>query len=1012
MKTLPPHRFAAIMTLGCALLPGPGFALRSQDDLSPTAILLSRARTLEQRGRLDLAKQDWTQVLVVDPNDAEALAGMVRAARTEGRTADAASFLKRLKAAHPKDPRIAQLEGNAVAQSTAAELAEAERLARAGDARAAMALYRKVYGLTPPAGAPALAYYGTEAQLEDSRPHAIAGLRALTDRYPADARYSIALGRLLLGSPRTRAEGRTILEGFPGNAEAVAALRGLPGPEQHGGAVDVAAAAATGKLRREDAPALVAGAASSSKPVLPRTIAPGARAGATTSEPSSAVAKPPAPAPASAAVSEPVSRPEPRRAEAVRTAAQGGTHHLASAVAEQAAFSALNAHRLAEAEQRFREILVKDPGNPRALAGLGYLRATVGDFGSAVPFLQQAQENGDRSLALTRAMVNAQFSLALQQAAAARARGDLHTAEERYRAALRERPSDPGALQGLGDTLLQQWRPADAIPVYSKLAQVRPLDPAAWRGLVVAQVSAGHANAALATDARVPADAHSPLQRDSGYERALASARDAGGVEVARVSTPAVPRVAPKIPTPAPAPPPPPQPVEAATPAAPRPAASPERAAPVTARTPASPPSEAHAPRPSGKPLPAPAVAASAPVPAPPLSPALPASASMVHAQPSSGAAFGERLQQANLALLHGKDAEAIVLFRELANHSPERADSWRGLVLALHSAGRESEAASVLIRLPAEAHPILDRDASFQTAAGEVYLAANQPSEALRSFARAQEVFSSQRLPPPLELVLQTARLLAARGDDDNLYRELMYLGDRRDLSDTQRTQVQLIWTRWAVRRARVLAAEGDDRRAVTLLNAAAEAFAGNAEVLRLVAAGYAGVGKAREAVALYRTQDFSTLPATDIEAAIAAAIAARDRRTAEGWLRVGLDRFGRDPEMLTTAAELEQARGHEKRAVELTQQAKSLAPAQNPGQVLTAELKEAKAGAGWGTRPGGTGQLGTLLAPHEAAALGNSTSPGKPYLPAAGENARGAMAGIASSDAPVLTGYDEPSR
>ena len=54
----------------------------------------------------------------------------------------------------------------------------------------------------------------------------------------------------------------------------------------------------------------------------------------------------------------------------------------------------------------------------------------------------------------------------------------------------------------------------------------------------------------------------------------------------------------------------------------------------------------------------------------------------------------------------------------------------------------------------------------------------------------------------------------------------------------------------------------------------------------------------------------------------------------------------------MLNMAAELAQARGREKRAEELSQQAKALAPAQNPGQVLAAELREAPAGSGWAGR------------------------------------------------------------
>ncbi len=111
MKRRPPHRIAAILALGCALVPGTAARVGwLQDEPSATAILLSRARTLEQRGRLDLAKQDWSQVLLADPNDAEALAGLVRAARAEGRSGDADKYLARLRAAHPNDPTLAQLQ--------------------------------------------------------------------------------------------------------------------------------------------------------------------------------------------------------------------------------------------------------------------------------------------------------------------------------------------------------------------------------------------------------------------------------------------------------------------------------------------------------------------------------------------------------------------------------------------------------------------------------------------------------------------------------------------------------------------------------------------------------------------------------------------------------------------------------------------------------------------------------------------------------------------------------------
>src|SRR5213079_1464173 len=48
-------------------------------------ILLSKARSLESRGRMDLAAQNWKQVLLVNPNQTEALAGLARYAKESAR---------------------------------------------------------------------------------------------------------------------------------------------------------------------------------------------------------------------------------------------------------------------------------------------------------------------------------------------------------------------------------------------------------------------------------------------------------------------------------------------------------------------------------------------------------------------------------------------------------------------------------------------------------------------------------------------------------------------------------------------------------------------------------------------------------------------------------------------------------------------------------------------------------------------------------------------------------------
>ena len=73
-------------------------------------ILLSKARSLEARGRMDLAAQNWKQVLLVNPNETEALAGLARYAKENGEADEERSYLDRLRKVNPKDPEISAIE--------------------------------------------------------------------------------------------------------------------------------------------------------------------------------------------------------------------------------------------------------------------------------------------------------------------------------------------------------------------------------------------------------------------------------------------------------------------------------------------------------------------------------------------------------------------------------------------------------------------------------------------------------------------------------------------------------------------------------------------------------------------------------------------------------------------------------------------------------------------------------------------------------------------------------------
>jgi len=185
-------------------------------------LLLAKARSLEGRGRSDLAAQTWQQVLLADPNQAEALGGLARWAKQSGQPEEARKYLDRLKRAHPGDPAIARIEAMQVlTPQQRARLDEAGRLARAGRPDDAFRIYREIFAGDPPLGEWSVAFYETEAASANGREPALASLRQLVQRYPTNEQYKLSLGRLLTYDPKTRLQGVQMLAALHGaNSEA------------------------------------------------------------------------------------------------------------------------------------------------------------------------------------------------------------------------------------------------------------------------------------------------------------------------------------------------------------------------------------------------------------------------------------------------------------------------------------------------------------------------------------------------------------------------------------------------------------------------------------------------------------------------------------------------------------------------------------------------------------------------------------------------------------------------
>ena len=443
----------------------------------------------------------------------------------------AKSYLDRLRAINPNDPNLAQVDSMTTGkQDQQSQLQQAAKLAEAGKYAAAMIIYRRVFGTTPPAGDWALAYYETEAATEDGRAHAVAGLRALLDKDPGNAQYRIGLGRVLTYDPATREEGREYLASFPNDPKAAEAFR-------QSLLWDAANPAVAPQIRAylashpdpQLAAALQAGKPPVSAPTPTELVPIHTPSQAAPAPVSSAPAAPPPPTPTAPNPPPSATNPAPAATKASPAAAAVDGATARTRAAEMAAYQALNANHIDDAEARFKALLASEPRNPTALAGMGYVRMQQGNFAGAIGFLEQAKQYNPNDKGLISALDTARFWFIMGEGQRALSDNDLTTAEKRYRAALDLRPNSTEALEGLGGTLNKAQQPAAAVPFFQRAVASDPASAPGWRGLFIAEVQSGNAAPALATDKQIPAAVHTQLMSDPLFLKSLAAAYTAVG---------------------------------------------------------------------------------------------------------------------------------------------------------------------------------------------------------------------------------------------------------------------------------------------------------------------------------------------------------------------------------------------------------------------------------------------------------------------------------------------------
>ena len=969
--------------------PSPAAAAPTQATQTATRSLLDKAHALEARGRMDLAVQTWRQVLLTDPSNTEALAGLARAAMAGGNAELARSYLARLAAINPNDPNIARIEKMAPQQDQAGKLKQAATLAGTGQYAAAMEIYRQLYGDTPPPGDTALIYYNTEAATEDGRPKAIAGLRVLVAKYPGDARYQIALGRTLTFDPLTRDEGLGFLGRYPKDKQAEQALRQAL-------LWDAANPAAAPRIRAYLAAHPDPQLAQMFRANQPQPPAP---SGLPPAKPEAPTAKPAPPATKAATI---VAKPAP--ATVPKPVATHAVPH-STTTPEIAAYEALNAKHVPEAESRFQAILAQQPNNASALAGMGYVRMQQGNFMGAISFLEQARQANPNDPTLTAALDTSRFWFLMGEGHTALQSSDLPAAAKDYRAALELRPDSSEALLALAGTLQKAQQPQAAIPLLERAVAAQPDSVEGWRGLFVAEYQAGNAQPALATADRIPAAVRTQLQTDPAFLEMLASADFSAGrtgeaqktlqsaedaANLAGSSGNSVSRNDVQVQLAG----------FLASSNQLEPAATlyrqvialdrnkcaawqglvetehaagndaealatlegmPDACQATAMRDPVFETAAATIYRQQGKP-----------------DQALGLLQKAVAEQTSAGQKPSAEMQMAlaRVYLDRGTAQLAYPLYKQVLLENSNHPDAWVGLVLALHLTGHDSQAIEQLQLLPAAMRAQLEADPTYLQTMASVYGALGQSHEAAQFLARVDQTYAAQRSAPPATVEIENAWLCFNGLDEAGLYRQLLSLGSRPGLTDAQRKEVQTIWTDWAVRRANQASAEGNVARSLAILNADAQAFPDNPAILKELANGYMQAGQPDQAVAIYKAQNMVGVSILDYQAAVNAALAAGDRKQANIWLHYALAKYPADPQIQLLGAQVEQARGDTAGAVRYYRNSLKAIP---PGTPVHAGLPGAPAPVGLaGATP--AQELSILLAPGNADSVATAQLPAMP--------------------------------
>ncbi|MBO9904115.1 BCSC C-terminal domain-containing protein [Xanthomonas phaseoli pv. dieffenbachiae] len=446
---LKPFYLAGMLAL--CLLAAPA----TQAQTSATQQLVEQGNYWHDQGRDDLAADTWKKLLGIDPDQPDAVLGLAQIDLAQGRQSEARKRLQQLEGAHPQSPQAQRLRVAIGARGSSgagedSNLRNARRASAAGRYVEAARSYEAAFaGKSPPPNL-ALEYYQSLAGTPTGWERARDGLRRLQSSDPGNPSVQLALAQVLSYREPTRRDG-------------IAQLRTLAQRADVGGP-------ARSSWRQA---LLWLNAGMADAPLYQAFLAG---------------------TPNDAEVTAKLGQLRAQRTVAATPADPNG-------VLLGEGFRALSANNLSAAEQRFTQVLRARARDPEALGGLGSVRLRQQRFAEAQELLRPAAASNGK---WNSALESARYWQQLQQADAARARGDLAQARQLLEQAVQLLPNEPAGHVALGD-VQAAGDPVAAEASYRKALSREADNAGALQGLVGLYSRQGRLQEASALFDRLPA---------------------------------------------------------------------------------------------------------------------------------------------------------------------------------------------------------------------------------------------------------------------------------------------------------------------------------------------------------------------------------------------------------------------------------------------------------------------------------------------------------------------------